>query len=104
MPPEEQAAADEVLRDINELAITFWLMMVPAGGTTTTATATGGAPRGSMRGTADPLKTLAWDLACEAGRHLTEHDPARLLEQVLDDLREQPDFCADARASWEMAA
>ena len=101
MPPEEQAAADEVLRDINELAITFWLMLTPGGTGTDSA---GGVPRAPMHGTADPMRTLAWELACEAGRHLTEHDPERLLEQVLDDLREQPDFCAAARASRELAA
>ncbi|MDB6134462.1 MAG: hypothetical protein JWM59_2705 [Verrucomicrobiales bacterium] len=98
MPPEEQAAADEVLHDINELAITFWLMLVPAA-----AGAGVPAPRGPMHGTADPMKTLAWDLACEAGRHLTEHDPAHLLEQVLDHLDAQADFCAAAR-DWNLAA
>lgn len=73
----------DILRDTSELAGDLYCILAN----------TEASPLGPMHGTSDPVRTMAWDLACASMRHLTEHDPAALLAEEIEDA-ERGDFCA----------
>lgn len=81
MSRHHEPAPADVIADINELAITFYERI----------TGTALPPTTEMHGyTSDRDKALAWDLACDACRHLTEHDAGQLLEDG-----QESNACAD---------
>lgn len=78
----------DVIDDINHLAVTFYERLT---GTVLPLST-------QMHGTSDSTKILAWDLACDAALHLTDHDPERLLANESERL-ERTDFCNAAKAN-----
>ncbi|RYD29352.1 MAG: hypothetical protein EOP86_21870 [Verrucomicrobiaceae bacterium] len=77
----------EIIEDINHLAVTFYERLT---GTVLPLST-------QMHGiTGDRNKTLAWDLACDAALHLTDHDPEALVDE-----ESERNACTDFSAAWK---
>lgn len=99
MNPEEFAAAEDRMKDCNELAQDFYRKLYPKGEKLW--------PRDLLYGILMPDdKRHAWEMACVAWRyfHPDSPDPAELVHDYLEELNAQDDPCEIAKGAACMAA